>query len=121
MERVVIVDAGRTPIGRFLGEFRDLSARDLGVACVQGLLERAGCPPDAVEMMILGCGRQAGGGPNVARQVLCGAGIPTSSVAHTVNMACGSGLLAIAQVATQIQLGEIQVGVAGGTDALQRA
>lgn len=120
MQSVVIVDAARTPIGRFLGEFRDLSARDLGIACVSGLLDRVRCSPDDIELVVMGCGRQAGGGPNVARQILCGSGIPDPSVAYTVNMACGSGLLAMIEVARSIQLGEVSVAVAGGVESMTR-
>ena len=67
--RAVITHAVRTPIGRFLGSFADLTAADLGVAAVGGLLARAGVAPASVEEVFLGNARQAGGGPNVARLV----------------------------------------------------
>jgi acetyl-CoA C-acetyltransferase len=94
-EPIVVTHALRTPIGRFMGAFADLSAADLGTAVVSGLLERAGIAPASVGELIFGNARQAGGGPNVARQVSVRAGVPVETPAHTVNMACGSGLKAI--------------------------
>jgi len=92
---IVITHAVRTPIGKFLGSFKELSAADLGVATVRPLLAQAGCAPDDVDEVIMGNARQAGGGPNMARQIAIRAGVPQSSTAWTVNMACGSGLKSV--------------------------
>ena len=109
MERVAIVASVRTPIGKFLGSFAELSAADLGVAATRGLLERAGVAPGDVDELIYGCARQAGGGPNMARQVLIRAGIPQERPAFTVNQACGSGLQAILLAAERIRSNRARV------------
>ncbi|MEZ6016401.1 MAG: acetyl-CoA C-acyltransferase [Planctomycetota bacterium] len=118
MSRVAICSAVRTPIGRFLGAFQDLSAADLGVAAVRPALERAGVDPSAVGEVFVGNGRQAGGGPNVARQIAVRAGLPVTVPATTVNMACGSGLKAIMLGADAIRLGRSDVVVAAGTESM---
>ena len=117
-DRVVVTHALRTPIGRYLGSFADLSAADLGASVVTDLLGRSGVDPAEVGELVFGNGRQAGGGPNVARQVSVRAGIPQASPAYTVNMACGSGLKSIALAAESIQLGRTEVAVAGGTESM---
>ena len=115
---VVITHALRTPIGRYLGSFADLSAADLGTAVVEGLVARAGIDPELVGELVFGNGRQAGGGPNVARQVSVRAGIPRSVPAWTVNMACASGLKAIDLAADAVGSGRIDVAVAGGVESM---
>ena len=123
-ERVAIVASVRTPIGKFLGSFAEVTAAQLGIAATKGLLERSGVAtsvaPSDVDALIYGCARQAGGGPNVARQVLVGAGIPVERPAFTVNQACGSGLQAILLAADQIRLGKARIVVAGGTENMTR-
>jgi acetyl-CoA C-acetyltransferase len=118
LPRVVITHAYRTPIGRYLGAFADLSAADLGTAVVEGLLERAGVEGSAVGELLFGNGRQAGGGPNVARQISVRSGIPETSTATTINMACGSGLRCVSMAADQIRLGRREVVVAGGVESM---
>jgi len=118
LPRVVVTHALRTPIGRYLGSFAELSAADLGVPVVSALLERSGVDPSEVGELIFGCGRQAGGGPNVARQVAVRAGIPVESQAWTVNMACGSGLKSLALAVESIRLGRTEVAVAGGVESM---
>ena len=118
LRSVVVVDALRTPIGKFLGSFQHLSAADLGVSVVTALLERTGVAPTEVGELVFGCGRQAGGGPNVARQVSVRSGIPVTSPAWTVNMACGSGLKSVNLAAESIRLGRVEVAVAGGTESM---
>ncbi|HEX2253346.1 MAG TPA: thiolase family protein [Thermoanaerobaculia bacterium] len=108
----------RTPIGRFGGALAALSAADLGTAAARACLERAGCPPTAVDQVILGHARQAGGGPNTARQVAHRAGVPDDRPAYTVNQACGSGLQAVLSAARAILLGEARVVLAGGTESM---
>jgi len=118
VREVVITHALRTPIGRFLGAFVDLSAADLGASVVGDLLRRSKIDPARVDELVFGNGRQAGGGPNVARQVSVRAGIPESVPAYTVNMACGSGLKSLDLAADAIRLGRADVIVAGGTESM---
>jgi len=120
MNSAVICSALRTPIGRFLGGLSTLSAADLGVEAVKPALERAGISPDRVDELRFGCGRQAGSGPNVARQVAVRSGIPITSTAVTVNMACGSGLQTIIEARDAIERGDAQVMVAGGTESMSQ-
>ncbi|MBM3976240.1 MAG: acetyl-CoA C-acetyltransferase [Planctomycetes bacterium] len=116
--RVVITHALRTPIGRYLGAFADLSAADLGASVVKSLLARSGIDAAAVTELVFGNARQAGGGPNVARQVAVRAGIPVERTAWTVNMACGSGLKALNLAVDSIRLGRAEIAVAGGTESM---
>ncbi len=117
-ESVVVTHALRTPIGRFLGGLSGLSAADLGAAVVAALLERSRLDPREVGELILGNARQAGGGPNPARQVSVRAGIPVEVPAWTVNMACGSGLKALALAVEGIRAGRTEVAIAGGTESM---
>jgi acetyl-CoA C-acetyltransferase len=117
---VVVTHALRTPIGKFLGALADLSAADLGTQVVRALLERAGLGGSAVDELIFGNARQAGGGPNLARQVSVRAGIPVEAPAWTVNMACASSLKAIALGADAVASGRREVVVAGGTESMSR-
>jgi len=116
--RAVVTHALRTPIGRFMGAFADLSAADLGSSIVRGLIGQADLDPARVDELVFGNARQAGGGPNVARQVSVRAGIPQEVPAYTVNMACGSGLKALQLAAESIALGRCDVAVAGGTESM---
>jgi acetyl-CoA C-acetyltransferase len=118
LRRVVVTHALRTPIGRYLGAFAELSAADLGTSVVRDLLARAGLDPERVDELVFGNGRQAGGGPNVARQVAVRAGIPDRVCAWTMNMACGSGLKSVQLAAESIQLGRCDVVVAGGVESM---
>lgn len=120
MNRVVIVDAMRTPIGKFLGGLSTLSAADLGVAVVEPMLNRASFDSSEVNEVIFGCGRQAGGGPNVARQIAVRSGVPETSTAVTVNMACGSGLLALISGRDAIASGDMSMLVVGGCESMSR-
>src|SRR5438046_4980203 len=96
MAPVFVLSACRTPIGKFLGAFSDVPPPDLASAAVRGALERAGVEASDVEETIFGCARQAGNGPNVARQVAVRSGIPDRVPAFTVNKACASSLKALA-------------------------
>jgi len=120
MERVAILSAVRTPIARFLGSFVDVSAADLGVAATRAALDRASLPADAVDELIYGCARQAGGGPNMARQVAVRSGLPNERPAFTVNQACGSGLQSILIGAERIRAGRARVVLAGGAENMTR-
>jgi acetyl-CoA C-acetyltransferase len=120
MERVAIVAAVRTPIGRFLGAFADLSAADLGVFATKAAIERSGVPAADIDELIYGNARQAGGGPNPARQVLVRSGIPVERPAFTVNQACGSGIQSIILGADRIRAGKSRFVLAGGTESMSR-
>jgi acetyl-CoA C-acetyltransferase len=115
---VVLAAPVRTPIGRFGGALAPLSAADLGVAAARAALERAGVAPEQVDQVIFGHARQAGGGPNTARQVAHRAGVPDQRPAFTINQACGSGLQAVLCAARAIRLGEARVVLAGGTESM---
>jgi acetyl-CoA C-acetyltransferase len=117
---VNIVGAVRTPIGKFGGTLAEMTAADLGVPVVQAALARAGIAADRVGELIFGNARQAGGGPNVARQISVRAGIPETVAAYTVNQACGSGLKAVILGAQELLLGRSDVIVVGGTESMSR-
>src|SRR5881392_3774716 len=120
MKPVYLSAAVRTPIGRFGGSLKDWTAADLGVAVAKEALRRTKVAPEQVEDSIWGCARQAGGGPNVARQITLRAGVPDHVPAFTVNQACGSGLRAIILAAQQIMLGRANIVLAGGTESMSR-
>jgi acetyl-CoA C-acetyltransferase len=115
---IVLAAPVRTPIGKFSGILSPLSAADLGTAAAVACLERAGCDPRRVDQAIFGHGRQAGGGPNTARQIAFRAGVPVDRPAFTVNQACASGLQSILSAARTILTGEAQVVLAGGTESM---
>jgi acetyl-CoA C-acetyltransferase len=120
MKPVFLAGAVRTPIGRFGGSLKDWSAADLGVAAAKESLRRAKVQPDQLDDSIWGCARQAGGGPNVARQISYRAGAPDRVPAFTINQACGSGLRAIILAAEEIMLGRANIVLAGGTESMSR-
>jgi acetyl-CoA C-acetyltransferase len=117
----VILGALRTPIGKFLGQLKSLSAVDLGVRVVQGLVDRYGLPMEAVDEVILGNVVSAGLGQNPARQAALKAGLPPTVAAMTINKVCGSGLKAVGLAAQAVQLGAAEVIVAGGTESMSNA
>jgi acetyl-CoA C-acetyltransferase len=117
MERVAVIRALRTPIGRFLGGLSGLTAAELGAAAVRPALAGLDLP---VDELVFGCARQAGQGPNPARQVAMKAGLPETVPAYTVNMACGSGLEAIRLGADAIRVGRARAVVAGGVESMSR-
>ena len=118
MRPVFVLSAARTPIGKFGGSFASSSAADLGEAAARAALERSGLPPAAVDETIFGHARQAGGGPNTARQVAHRSGVPDSIPAFTVNKACASSLKAITLGALTIAAGESDVVLAGGAECM---
>ena len=120
MREVVVAGAVRTPIGRFGGSLSSLTAAQLGAATAREALARAGVQPGQVDEAIFGCARQAGGGPNVARQVAYRAGLPQEVPAFTVNMACGSGLKAIDLAFRAVRDGDAEIVLAGGTESMSR-
>src|ERR671913_1972635 len=117
---VVILGAARTPIGRYGGSFRDLHPAELGAVASRAAVERAQVPADEIDEVIFGHARQAGSGPNPARQVAQRAGIPVGSPAYTINKACASGLQAIASGAQSILLGESDCVLVGGIESMSR-
>lgn len=120
MKPVFLTGAVRTPIGRFGGSLQSWTAADLGTAVAKESLRRAGVEPDQIDDSIWGCARQAGGGPNVARQITFRSGVPDHVPAFTVNQACGSGLRAIILAAEKIMLGRADIILAGGTESMSR-
>src|SRR3982075_487552 len=120
MKPVFLAGAVRTPIGRFGGSLQSWTAADLGTEVAKESLRRAQIRPDMVDDSIWGCARQAGGGPNVARQITFRAGVPDRVPAFTVNQACGSGLRAIILAAEKIMLGRAHIVLAGGTESMSR-
>ena len=117
---VYLVSPVRTPIGRYGGGLASLSAADLGVHAVKAVLERSGADPKTVTETIFGCARQAGGGPNVARQISFRAGLGETVPAMTINMACGSGLRAIDLAFRAVRDGEAEAIIAGGVESMSR-
>ncbi|HSE47869.1 MAG TPA: acetyl-CoA C-acyltransferase, partial [Terriglobales bacterium] len=120
MQEVFIVSAVRTPIGKFGGSLASQTAADMGVVAAKAALERAGVAPDQVDETIFGNARQAGGGPNVARQISVRAGVPKEVTAYTVNMACASGMKCIALGYDAIRAGDAECVLAGGTESMSR-
>jgi len=120
MENAVILEGARTPIGNFLGSLAEVATVDLGVTATVEALRRANVEPAEVEELIFGHARQAGNGPNTARQVAYRSGIPQEAPGVTVNMACGSGTRAVQHAAEQIMLGNASVVVAGGMENMSR-
>jgi acetyl-CoA C-acetyltransferase len=120
IDDVVVVSAARTPIGKYGGAFRNVHPAELGAVAVRAALERGRVAPGLVEEVLMGHGRQAGSGPNPARQVGRRAGLADSVPAQTINKACASGLQAIATGAQSLMLGEASVVVAGGIESMSR-
>lgn len=119
-EKVVILSAVRTPIGKYGGAFKETSAVSLGVSASVEAMTRAGVSPDQVDEVIFGMARQAGNRPNPARQVLYRSGIPVERTAFTVNKACASGMKAIALGCQSLLLGENKIVLAGGTENMSQ-
>ena len=117
---VVILSAARTPIGRYGGAFKDIHPAELGAVAARAAVQRAAIAPADVDEVVIGHGRQAGSGPNPARQVAHRAGIPHTAPAQTINKACASGLQAIVSAAQSITLGESRIVLAGGIESMSR-
>jgi acetyl-CoA C-acetyltransferase len=117
---VYILSAVRTPIGKFGGSLASMTAADMGVVAAKAAMERAGVRPDQIEEAIFGNARQAGGGPNPARQISTRSGVPQEVPAYTVNKACASGLKSIALGYQEIAPGNLDCVLAGGTESMSR-
>jgi acetyl-CoA C-acetyltransferase len=118
---IVIVAAGRTPIGKFQGAYKDVPAPELGAAAVRAVIQRAGVDPALVDECIMGNVVSAGLGQAPARQAALKAGLPQSVGALTINKVCGSGLKAVMLAAALVRSGEAQLVVAGGMENMSRA
>ena len=116
MRDVVIASAVRTPIGKFGGSLKDVSARKLGAIVIKEALNRAGVDPAMVDEVVMGCVLQGGLGQNVSRQMSLDAGIPVDVPTFTINKVCGSGLRAVSLAAQMIKAGDADIVVAGGAE-----
>jgi acetyl-CoA C-acetyltransferase len=117
-EEIFLVAPLRTPIGKFGGGLSSLTAAQLGTESARATIARSGIDPAAIDEVIFGNARQAGVGPNVARQIAIKSGLRNEVPAYTVNQACGSGLRAIMNAADQIRLGQASIVLAGGTESM---
>ena len=121
MSDVVIVSACRTPLGKFGGALKDVSAVELGQSVVKEALARAQIDGQLVDEVIFGNVLAAGLGQNPARQIALKAGLPQKVAATTINMVCGSGLKAVCLGASMIKAGDAQVVVCGGSENMSAA
>ncbi len=118
MRQAVICEPVRTPIGRYGGMFKSLSAVDLGVAALKGLLDRTGLAPDAVQDVILGHCYPSSEAPAIGRVVALDAGLPVTVPGMQVDRRCGSGLQAVIQACLQVRAGDSDLAVAGGAESM---
>jgi acetyl-CoA C-acetyltransferase len=118
MTDVVICEPVRTPIGRYGGMFKSVTAVDLGVAALRGLLERTGVAPDAVQEVILGHCYPSPEAPAIGRVVALDAGLPVTVGGMQVDRRCGSGLQAVIQACLQVGSGANDVVIAGGAESM---
>ncbi|HZL33375.1 MAG TPA: 3-oxoadipyl-CoA thiolase, partial [Verrucomicrobiae bacterium] len=117
-----IIDAVRTPVGRYGGALASVRPDDLAALVLRTLVDRAGIDPALIEDVILGCANQAGeDNRDVARMALLLAGLPVEVGGLTVNRLCGSGLQAINSAAHAIQVGDGEVFIGGGVESMTRA
>jgi 3-oxoadipyl-CoA thiolase len=122
MADAVIVDALRTPIGRYAGVLSGVRPDDLAARVLAAAVERNGLDPAAVDEVFMGCTNQAGeDNRNVARMAVLLAGLPEEVPGVTVNRLCASGLEAVVQAARQVRLGEANLVLAGGVESMSRA
>jgi acetyl-CoA C-acetyltransferase len=120
LQDVYILSAVRTPIGKFGGSLASMTTADMGVVAAQAAMERAAVRPEQIEETIFGNARQAGGGPNVARQISVRSGILQEVPAYTVNKACASGLKSVALGFQEVATGNFDCVLAGGTESMSR-
>ncbi len=118
---VVIVGAARTAMGGFQGEFKSVTASDLGAAAIRAAIERAAIPSSDIDDVLMGCVLTAGQGQAPARQAAIAAGIPNSIGATTINKMCGSGMKAIMLAHDQLAAGSSSVVLAGGMESMSNA
>lgn len=118
---IVIAGYARTPMGGFQGDFKDVTAPQLGADAIRAALARAGVDGEAVEEVVFGCVLPAGQGQAPARQATLGAGLPLSTGATTVNKMCGSGMKAAMLAHDLLLAGSATVAVAGGMESMTNA
>ena len=118
MNKVVIVAAGRTPVGSFMGSLASFSATQLGSIAIKGVLEKINLDPALVQEVYMGNVLQAGLGQAPARQAALGAGISNTVPCTTINKVCASGMKAIMLAAQSIALGDNEIVVAGGMESM---
>ncbi|HSH00046.1 MAG TPA: thiolase family protein [candidate division Zixibacteria bacterium] len=118
MKKIYFIGATRTAIGKFGGSLRKFNAADLGTVSAQETLRRSGLSTERIQAVWFGCGRQAGVGPNVARQIAYRAGVPVTAPASTINMACASSLETVITAARAMHSGDIDVALVGGTESM---
>ncbi|MGP3776222.1 acetyl-CoA C-acetyltransferase [Streptomyces sp. SDT5-1] len=121
MREAVVCEPVRTPIGRYGGMFKTLTAVDLGVAALEGLIERTGISPEIIEDVILGHCNGNSEAPAIGRVVALDAGLPVTVPGLHLDRRCGSGLQAVLYAAMQVQTGAHDVVVAGGTESMSNA
>ncbi|WP_232719259.1 acetyl-CoA C-acetyltransferase [Gordonia metallireducens] len=121
MRDVVICEPVRTPIGRYGGMFKSLTAVDLGVTALKGLLERTGIDPEKVEDVILGHCNGNSEAPALGRVIALDAGLPITVGGMHIDRRCGSGLQAVIQAAYQVSAGDNDLVVAGGAESMSNA
>jgi len=115
---IVVISACRTAMGKFGGSLKDIPSWELGAIAIKAALGRVSLSGDQIDDVILGSCRQAGNGPNPARTASVRGGIPTSVPALTLNMACPSGMRAVALASQSIRLGDNEVVMVGGFDSM---
>ena len=119
---VVITSALRTPIGRYKGSLKNLSASKLGSIVIKEVIYKSKLDiEEEIDEVIMGHVLTSGLGQNPARQASIGAGVPVSKPAHIVNQVCGSGLRSVVSGYQSIKLGENQIVIAGGQENMSRA
>lgn len=118
---VVILSATRTPLGSFQGTLAATSAAQLGGTAIRGAVSAAAIEPNSVSTVVMGQVLSAGSGQAPARQAALDAGLPSAVACTTINKVCGSGLEAIVQARRALLLGEADVAVAGGMEAMSSA
>ena len=121
IDPVVIVGAARTPMGAFQGDFKNVTAPELGAAAIRAAVERAGIKPEDVEEVIMGNVLSAGQGQAPARQAALGAGLPLGVGCTTINKMCGSGMKAAMLANDLLLAGSNTVMVAGGMESMTNA
>jgi acetyl-CoA C-acetyltransferase len=121
MKKVFIIDGLRSPIGSFLGSLKSLGAAKLGSAVIKALLDKNGIEGKIVDEVIAGNVLSAGTGMGAARQASIGAGIPVEVPAYSLNILCGSGMKAILNAVTEIQIGDADLVIAGGIESMSNA
>ena len=119
---IAIVSGARTPMGRYCGKLKDFTAMELGAVAAKGAIERSGLSPSEFDHAVFGNAQQTSGDALYgARHVGLRAGLPVETPALTVNRLCGSGMQAIVSAAQMVQLGEAEIVLAGGMEAMSQA